>query len=80
MAAIIHSPDTLGEIVDDLKEICGRLEKVRKKMADEKVKEIGIDGEKGQVNGRTALHAFASNAEERLRRAIADRYLDKIEK
>ena len=79
MALCSHSDETLSDIAADLAAIQKRLADLRKDMKESGVPDLGFDGEKGQVVGRTAIHSFLGAGEERLRKIKAERYLQKRE-
>lgn len=80
VAQVLHSEETLKEIAEDLRAIASRVDEIRKRMRSTGLKEIGIDGEKGQVTGRTAIHGFVANGEQALRRALDELHLREVEK
>ena len=69
MAVVIHTPETLGEIVEDLEEIKARIARIRDGMRTAGIENLGIDYDKMQCSGRVWLHRFAGDGTERLRAA-----------
>jgi hypothetical protein len=75
----LHDDKSLGEIVNDLVAITNRLESLRKQMKAMSVRELPVDGEKGQVMGRLNIHNFVADGEKQMRKIKADRRLKEIE-
>jgi len=75
MALVVHTADSLRDIVMDLRNATERLEGLRKGMDKAQVKSLEIDHHKAQVNARLALHRFCADGHERLRSAVAEKEL-----
>ena len=79
MALSTHTDKSLGEIVDDLVDMTQRLESLRKQMKAQNIRELPVDGEKGQVTGRLNLHNFIADGEKQIRKIKADRRIKDLE-
>lgn len=75
MASVQHTPASFKAIADDLREIATRVDALSDAMKLLGVEQVAVDGEKGQVTGRTALHGFCGSAEIALRKAKDRAYL-----
>lgn len=75
MAVVSHTDKSLGEIEADLTKLVDGLSALRKAMKTAGVKELGFDGEKGQVTGRTSIHAFIASGQLKLRKHADSAYL-----
>ena len=75
MAVVSHTDKSLADIEADLLKLAEGLSALRKAMKAAGVKELGFDAEKGQVTGRTSIHAFIASGQLKLRRLADSAYL-----
>ena len=68
-----HTRETLGDVANDLRALAGQLDAAIELMDTEKVEVIPVSHNKTSMTGRLALHRFAMDAMERVRRAVYEK-------